>query len=154
MDFADIGARANYRHIDDTFRASRRLFPRGGNREEITADKVREAMMPNRLIFVGATGSLTIAKIRCSLDPPLWFCAERNIKLQTVIPGRHHILGATELRHLLFMGITEQLVEEKKASSISNIDCESCGAMCTFHLNTQMGFGGICLVYTWSKSLR
>ena len=40
------------------------------------------------------------------------FCSPRNIVLQTVIPGHHQSLGATERRHANFRGIIDNIIEK------------------------------------------
>ena len=45
-----------------------------------------------------------------------------NIVLQTVIPGHHQSLGATERRHRLFRTIIDHAIGDSKPKNLSNND--------------------------------
>ena len=44
------------------------------------------------------------------------FCADRNIISQTVIPGHHQSLGATERRRAHFRGIIDHIIGGRKTN--------------------------------------
>ena len=78
------------------------------------------------------------------------FHTEANIVLQTVIPGNHPSLGATDRRHGLFRGITVRLIEKKGIHITTNKDW---GLFRNAHFAFKFEIAAIWRVCTWSKSL-
>ena len=66
-----------------------------------------------------------------------------NVVLQTVIPGHHQSLGATERRRGLFRSIMDHVIGNKKPNSLSRKEGKEFAAMTTMRLNSQVRqFGG------------
>ena len=66
------------------------------------------------------------------------FCTHRNITLQTVIPGHHQSLGATERRHGHFRGILDHIIGNRKSNCLSSKEWKEFSAMTALHLNSQV----------------
>merc|ERR1712112_176904 len=66
------------------------------------------------------------------------FCTHRNITLQTVIPGHHQSLGATERRHGHFRGILDHIIGNRKSNCLSHKEWKDFSAMTALHLNSQV----------------
>ena len=71
------------------------------------------------------------------------FRTARNVVLQTVIPGHHQSLGATERGRGLFRSLIDHLVGGKKPNSPSRKEWGEFSAMTMMRLNAQVRqFGG------------
>ena len=71
------------------------------------------------------------------------FCTARNIILQTVIPGHHQSLGATERRHGLYREINDRVIGNWKPNSARRIEWKESAAMTMMRINSQARqFGG------------
>ena len=66
------------------------------------------------------------------------FRTDRNIILQTVIPGHHQSLGATERRHAHFRGIIDHIIGNRKINFSTPKQWREFSAMTSLRLNSQV----------------
>ena len=145
MDFVDYGGCATFLHIQDTSsRFSVAILLGTKKREEQTAEMAREAVISNWLAVFGAPDILIVDKDERSIGNIFQdFCTSRNITLQTVIPGHHQSLGATERRHAHFRGIIDHIIGNRKSNCLSNKQWGEISAMAALRLNSQVQqYGG------------
>ena len=153
MDFVDYGDLETFLRIRDTFpRFSALVFTGGwgggwggggkerrGNRGNGKGDVLSNwlAVSGAPEIMVAGKDSRFIGKV------PQEFCDARNVVLQTIIPGHHQSLGATERRRGMFRPITDHAIGNKNPNSSSRKEWEEFAEMAMMRLNSQVGeFGG------------
>ena len=66
------------------------------------------------------------------------FCNERNITLQTVIPGHHQCLGGDEMARMHFTEITHEIIDKRTKRKIEAVDWQEYASMCTMRLDWQV----------------
>ena len=100
---------------------------------------VREAMISNWLAVFGTPDILVADKDKRFVGKIFQdFRTSRNITLQTVIPGHHQSLGATERRHGHFRGILDHIIGNRKSNFLPSKDRKEFSAMAALHLNSQV----------------
>ena len=100
---------------------------------------VRETVISNWLAVFGTPDILVVDKDKRFTGEIFQdFCTSRNITLQTVIPGHHQSLGATERTHAHFRGIIDHVIGNRKSNCLSNKQWREFSAMAALHLNSQV----------------
>ena len=111
---------------------------------EPTAEMFRAKVISNWSAVFGAPEVVVAAKgSRFIGGFPQEFRTDRNIVSQTVIPGHHQSLGATERRRGHFRLIVDHMIGNKKPNSSGREEWMEFAAMATMRLNSQVRqFGG------------
>ena len=90
-----------------------RLLLYGAKRNEGTADKAARDVLPNCIsCFIRPDIILSDRDSRFVGSEFARFRNGKSVTLQTVIPGRHQSLGATEMGHMYFKDITTQTIDK------------------------------------------
>ena len=93
----------------------------------------------NRLAVFGAPDILVVGKDKRFTGEIFQdFCTARNITLQTVIPGHHQSLGATERRHAHFRGIIDHIIGNRKSNCLSHKEWGEFSDTAALHLNSEV----------------
>ena len=105
---------------------------------------VKESIISGWVAFLGTPEIMMVCKdsrfIRKIFRE---FRTSHNIILQTVIPGHHQSLGATERRHRLFRTSIDHVIGGRKPKNLRNKEWEEFDAMATMRLNSQVQqYGG------------
>ena len=119
MDSVDYGDFPTSLHIQDTFsRFSAIIFTGAKKKEEQTSEMARGKVIPSCLAVCGAPEIIVVGKdSEFTGEIVQDFCTCRNIVLETVIPGHHQSLGATERRRGHFRTIIDHIIGNKKENS-------------------------------------
>ena len=108
------------------------------------AGKIVNAVLTNCVSFPGEPGILLTDKdsmFTCSKSSQ--FCNERNITLQTVIPGHQQSLGATERGRMNFKDISQQFIDKGTKRTMDNVYLQDRAAICALHFRPQVQqYGG------------
>ena len=104
-----------------------------------TEEMVRKTMISNWLSVLGAPDILIVDKDKRFIGEAFrGFRTLRNITLQTVIPGHHQSLGATERTHAYFRGIIDRIIGNRKSNCSTHNEWKEFPAMTAIRLNSQV----------------